>query len=85
MEIQIVTLESTGSVPLPPEAVNAFGLRAGSKLTVTLKDGGILLQPILTDDLDELCGIFASSPGLEDDLFQMRREEEEHSNRKFGC
>jgi hypothetical protein len=59
-------------------------LRAGSRLAVTIKDGTILLKPLLADDLDQLSGIFSSSPGLGDDLVQMRREEEDHSKRKFG-
>jgi hypothetical protein len=85
MDTQVVTLESGSNVPLPAEAVDRFGLHVGSRLIVSIRDGGILLQPLLADDLDQLCGIFASTPGLENDLYQMRREEEEHSRQKFGC
>ena len=61
MDTQIVTLESPRAVPIPAEAASALGLHAGSRLVLTLKDGGILLQPLLADDLDQLCGIFSPS------------------------
>jgi hypothetical protein len=75
MGTMIATLDSEQTLSLPPEATSALGLRPGSRFAVTLKDGAILLQPLLADSLDQLRGIFSSNPRLEDDRIPTRREE----------
>jgi len=75
MSTQIVTLESPHAVPLPPETSKAFGLQAGSRVAVTIKDGAILLQPLLADSLDELHGIFSSDTDLVEELQNERRQD----------
>ncbi len=75
MERQIAILNSNGSFPLPQEAQSSLGLHAGSRLAVSIEDGRIVLQPVPADDLDELCGIFSSTPGLADDLKEWRGQD----------
>ena len=75
MSTHIVTLESPTAVPLPSETANAFGLHRGSRVAVTIKEDGILLQPLLADDLDQLCGIFSSDTDLVAELQQERRKD----------
>jgi hypothetical protein len=59
MGTMIVTLDSEQTLSLPPEATSALGLRAGSRLAVTLKGGAIFLQPLLANS-PEVCGVFSS-------------------------
>ncbi len=68
MDSRIVTLDSAHLVPLPSETAQEVGLRAGSRLAVSVKDGTILLQPLLADNLEQLRGIFSSSADLVDEL-----------------
>ena len=75
MATQIVTLESAANVPIPAETANALGLHAGSRVAVTLKGGAIVLQPLLADNLDELCGIFSTDTDLVAELQQERRQD----------
>ncbi len=76
MDTQIITLESSRNIPLPSEAVDALGLRAGSRLVLSVKDGAIHLQPLLAGDLDALCGIFSSQTDLVAELQEERRQDQ---------
>ena len=75
MDTRIITLDSTKVIPIPPETASEAGLKVGSRLAITVKDGGILLQPLLADDLDQLCGIFSSDVDLVAELQQERRQD----------
>jgi antitoxin component of MazEF toxin-antitoxin module len=75
MDTRIVTLEPEQTLSLPVEAITELGLRTGSRLAVTLKDGVIVLQPLLADSLAELRGIFSSDIDLVAELQQERRQD----------
>lgn len=75
MEISVITLESAGRVALPDNPVAAFALHPGSRLAVSIRPGWILLQPLLADNLDDLCGIFSSETDLVEELQQERRQD----------
>ena len=64
----IVTLESERTLSLPHEATSALGC-APVRVSLTLKDGAILLQPL------QLRGIFSSDTGLVAELRQERRQD----------
>ncbi len=72
MERQIAILSPNGTLPLPPETQASLGLHAGSRLVISIENGRIVLEPLQTDDLRELRGMFSSTPGLEDDLRKWR-------------
>jgi bifunctional DNA-binding transcriptional regulator/antitoxin component of YhaV-PrlF toxin-antitoxin module len=75
MSTQIVTLDSPTAITLPEETATAFGLHRGSRVAVTIKEDGILLQPLLADDLHHLRGIFSSDTDLVAELQQERRKD----------
>ena len=75
MDTRIVTLEPEQTLSLPPEATAELGLRTGSRLAVSLKDGAILLQPLLAESLEELRGIFSADTDLVAELQQERRQD----------
>ena len=75
METPVITLESSRRLSLPAETAHALGLHRGSRLAVTVTDGGIVLRPLLADDLDSLCGIFSSERDLVAELQAQRRQD----------
>jgi hypothetical protein len=75
MSAQIAILDSPETLPLSAEAQSALGLRAGSRISVTIEQGRVILQPLEEDDLDQLAGSLSSSPGMAEELQQDRRRE----------
>ena len=75
MERQIAILNSNGTLPLPSETRASLGLHARSQLLLPVENGRIVLEPLKLNDLDELCGIFSSTPGLEDELQSWRDQD----------
>ena len=82
MERQIVTVNSNGTLSLSPEMQNSLGAHAGSRLSVSIEEGRNTLQPIGTDLVKQLKGIFRSNPGMTEDLIEARRAEEQQAQRK---
>lgn len=72
MERQISTLSTNGQLSIPSEMQTALGLRPGSQVQISLEDRHLVLQPIAGDIVDELQGMFAGGPSLEDDLYRHR-------------
>ena len=72
---QITVLSSPETLPLSAEAQAALGLHAGSRISVTIEQGRVILQPLEEDDLDQLAGSLSSSPGMTEELQQDRRLE----------
>jgi bifunctional DNA-binding transcriptional regulator/antitoxin component of YhaV-PrlF toxin-antitoxin module len=75
MTAQIAILTSPETLPLSPEAQSALGLRAGSRLAVTIEEGRVILQPLEHDPLDQLAGSLTSSPSMADELLAERDRE----------
>jgi hypothetical protein len=79
MTAQIATLTSPETLPLSPEAQSALGLRAGSRIAVTIEQGRVTLQPLELEDeeedLDRLAGSLSSSPSMADELQKERAQE----------
>jgi hypothetical protein len=75
MSAQIAILDSPETLPLSAEAQSALGLHAGSRISVTIEQGRVILQPLEEDDLDQLAGSLSSSPGMAEELQQDRRQE----------
>jgi len=68
MSAQIATLASPETLPLSAEAQAALGLHAGSRISVTIEEGRVILQPLEEDDLDQLAGSLSSTPGMAEEL-----------------
>jgi AbrB family looped-hinge helix DNA binding protein len=92
MERTVATVSENGQLVLPAQVLDALELPPGTEVEILLHDRQLELKrprkrmspEELEKSLEELHGIFAGGPSLEDDLYQMRREEEEHFRRKFG-
>ena len=91
LETQLTSLGSNKAVLLPDEVLAPLGLQEGSRITLILTDGEIILrpvhslqhdQPLLTNSIDGLCGLFASDRDLVAEHQQERRVEELQSERK---
>jgi hypothetical protein len=75
MDTRIVTLKSTSTVSLVPETGAAPGQHAGSRPGITRRESPESIQPLLADNLDDLCGIFSSDTDLVAELQQERRQD----------
>jgi len=88
-------VEPDGRFMLPREVQRTLGIVPGSTIDLTLEAEGVWIsrqsRPKLSPDevkaiLKDMQDLFAGADySLEDDLMQMRKEEEEHSLRKYGC
>jgi bifunctional DNA-binding transcriptional regulator/antitoxin component of YhaV-PrlF toxin-antitoxin module len=72
MASQIAILTSPETLPLSPEAQSALGLRAGSRVTVTIEEGRVILQPLEEGDLGQLAGDLFRSPSMADEILDER-------------
>jgi len=92
MERTLAKVDEQGQLVLPAQVQSALGIPSGTEVEIVLHDRYIELrqerEPIseaeLEASLDALQALCAGGPSLEDDLYAMRREEEEHHKRKFG-
>ncbi|HWB32550.1 MAG TPA: hypothetical protein VG714_05190 [Acidobacteriaceae bacterium] len=84
MAAQIAIFDSPDILHLSEEAQAALRAQPGSRISVLIEDGKVTLQPAAEEHgesvggqktLDDLCGIFSSTPGLEDDLKEWRRQD----------
>ncbi len=93
MERTLATVDPNGQLTLPSEIPAALGLAAGTEVEIVTDGNCLTLSPrrvarsaqelnLLLDQLQEM---FRGQPSLEDELYEMRQEEEERSKRKFGC
>lgn len=44
--MSVATVSSKGQITLPAEARRAVGLRAGDRVTVRVRDGAIVVEPV---------------------------------------
>ncbi len=81
----IAVLGTNGELTLPAQAQETLGIRAGSRVVVTLQDGQVTLKPVATEQMvDNLRGIFQGGPSLCDDLIEERRQDEARYLAKYG-
>lgn len=73
MSAQIAILTSPEILHLSVEAQAALGLHAGSRISITIEEGRVTLQPVEEDDLDRLAGSLSSTPRMAEEL----REDED--------
>ena len=84
MERQIVVLDINGRLALSEEVQKAIGLHPGSRVEISVQDASLVVQPLKTDIVDELAGMFAGGPSLCDDLIEERRKDEARYLEKYG-
>jgi bifunctional DNA-binding transcriptional regulator/antitoxin component of YhaV-PrlF toxin-antitoxin module len=92
MEPARAKVADDGRLVLPAQVQSALGIPSGAEVEIVLHDRYIELRqqrPAMSDEefeasLTALQALCAGGPSLEDDLYAMRREEEEHQRRKYG-
>lgn len=72
MTFQTAVLNAQGDLPLTPELREALGLHAGSPIKITVDAGHLLVEPLPVRTLEELHGMFASTPGLVEEVIEER-------------
>jgi hypothetical protein len=73
MAAQIAIIDSPDTLRLSEEAQAALRLHPGSRISITIEEGKVTLQPAEEDDLDDLAGSLASSHSMADELQADRR------------
>jgi AbrB family looped-hinge helix DNA binding protein len=93
MQRALATVNSNGQLTLPSQIPTALGLSAGTEVEIVTHGNCLMLSPkrvarsakeldLLLNQLQEM---FRDQPSLEEELYETRRQEEEHSRRKFRC
>jgi AbrB family looped-hinge helix DNA binding protein len=71
----VVTMSSKGQLVIPAEVRTALGILPGTRISITVENKHIVLQPVTEQLVDELKGILAGGPSLADELQRERRSD----------
>jgi AbrB family looped-hinge helix DNA binding protein len=78
MEIQaptVTTVSTKGQLVIPTEIRESLGIVPGTKMVVKVEGSRIILQPV-EKLIQDMRGLFAGEPSLEDELLADRRAED---------
>ena len=70
-----VTVSSKGQLVIPAEMRATLGILPGTRVSITLEDKRIILQPVSDQLVDETMGMLAGGPSLADELQRERRSD----------
>ena len=73
--MQTVTVSTKGQLVIPADIRTELGIDSGTRVTLSVEAGRIILQPVSPALVDRLQGILSSKPGLAEDLQKERRNE----------
>jgi len=73
---QTATISTKGQLVIPADIRKALGIRPGTKISLTVEGGRIILRPITAKLIEDLRGRFAGGPSMADELQAMRRAED---------
>lgn len=68
-------VSSKGQLVIPSGMRDELGIQAGTRVALRIEGSRIVLQPVTTRLVDELCGITEGGPSMTDDLLADRRAE----------
>ena len=71
----VVTLSTKGQLVIPSEMRARLEIRPGTRISLSLEGGRIILQPVSDQLVDETQGIFKGGPSMADELQKERRSE----------
>jgi len=74
----IVTLTSRFLITIPKSIRTKLGIKPGQRVSVTEKDGGILIIPVPDDPIRFLCGAAKGEPSMTQALLEERARDLEH-------
>jgi AbrB family looped-hinge helix DNA binding protein len=71
----VVTMSSKGQLVIPAEVRAALDILPGTRISISVENKRIILQPVSDQLVDELRGILAGGPSLSDELQRERRSD----------
>jgi len=74
----IVRASSKYQIAIPKRIRAALGIKAGQRLSITTRDGGIFLAPLPDDPVRFLRGILKDKPSMTRELLEERARDLEH-------
>jgi AbrB family looped-hinge helix DNA binding protein len=75
MTVAIVTLGTKGQLVIPSEMRVQLDIKPGTRISVSLEGGRIILQPASDQLVDESMGILKGGPSMTEELLKERRSE----------
>ena len=75
MSTRITTVSSKGQFVIPAEIRASLGIEPGTRISVTLKDSRIVLEPVSEELVDRTRGLFAGRPSLSAALKRERQKD----------
>jgi AbrB family looped-hinge helix DNA binding protein len=75
MTSRITTVSSKGQFVIPAEIRASLGIEPGTRISVTLKDSQIVLEPVSEELVDRTRGLFAGKPSLSAALKRERQKD----------
>ena len=82
MQPVFATVSAKGQLVIPSEIRAKLGIEVGTKIALTTEGSRIILQPVTSRLVDELCGITAGHGSMTDELLAERRAEHKRSEEK---
>lgn len=76
MQPIFANVSSKGQLVIPSGMRAELGIKAGTRVALRVEGSRIIVQPITTRLVDELCGITAGGPSMTEELLAERRAEE---------
>ena len=74
----IVRTSSKYQIAIPKRIRIKLGIKAGQRLSLTEKEGSLVLTPVPDDPIEYLCGIYKDGPSLTQALLEERARDLEH-------
>jgi AbrB family looped-hinge helix DNA binding protein len=75
MANRITTVSSKGQFVIPAEIRASLGIEPGTRISVTLQDSRIVLEPVSEELVDKTRGLFARGPSLSAALKRERQKD----------
>jgi AbrB family looped-hinge helix DNA binding protein len=71
----ITTVSTKGQMIIPAEMRAKLDIKPGTRISVSIEDGKLILQPIAANPLDVLQGMFKGGPSMFDEMQKERRSD----------
>ena len=75
MSRQITTVSSKGQFVIPAEIRASLGIKPGTRISVSLEDARIVLEPVSEELVDRTRGMFKGGPSLSAALRRQRQKD----------
>jgi AbrB family looped-hinge helix DNA binding protein len=83
MRPTFATVSAKGQLVIPSEMRAQLGIEVGTKVALTTEGTRIILQPVTSSLVDELCGITAGHGSMTDELLAERRAQHQRDEEEI--